>query len=155
MTPYPKALDLLAARPHFRRQLQDKLAKRGFPEEEIEAALDRLEAEGYLKDARTARDFLAHRRERVAEGPARLRMELLKRGCPPEVAEEALAGLPEEDDLEAAQEAARRWRARGRQDPAALARHLARKGFSPRAIVTVLKEEPGGDLLQSEDGIDP
>src|SRR6185436_1500892 len=136
LTAYTHAVRLLAPRPHFRAELEAKLAQRGYPAEEIAAALDRLATEGYLDDVRTARDFVAHRLERQAEGRLRLEAELVRRGAPREAIASALAQVPE-DDLEAAREAAEKW-GRGRKpDPAALARHLARKGFSRRAIFAV------------------
>ena len=136
MKVYHHAVRLLAPRPHFRAELEAKLAQRGYPAEEIATALARLAAEGYLDDARTARDFVAHRLEQKAEGRFRLEAELVRRGAPREAIAAALADLPE-DDLEAAREAAEKW-ARGRKPaPAALARHLARKGFSRRAIFAV------------------
>jgi regulatory protein len=142
--PYDQALRLLAVRPHFRRELALKLARREFSREEIDEALDRLAAEGYLDDRRTARDFVAHRQEKGGEGWLRLKAELVKRGAAAEAVEEALAGISAEDDLDAARDAAARWSRSGREDAAALARHLGRKGFSRRAIVAVLKERPGG-----------
>lgn len=150
-TPYPHAVRLLASRPHFRAELEAKLAQRGYPEEEIAAALDRLAAEGYLDDVRAARDFVAHRLERKAEGRLRLKAELVRRGASGEAVEAALAEVPE-DDLEAARAAAAAWSRSHRPDPAALARHLARKGFSRRAIFAVsnldeaLDEGPDEDL---------
>jgi regulatory protein len=137
---YGKAAQLLAGRPHFRAELAAKLARRGFPAGEIAAALDRLEEQGYLDDKKTAADFIAHRRESRGEGRLRLRAELVRRGAPAAAIDEALAGLDEEDDLDAARAAAARA---AKKDPAALARHLARKGFSRRAIVAVLNEGPG------------
>jgi len=139
-----KAAQLLASRPHFRAELAAKLRRREFPEDEIAAALDRLEAQGYLDDRKTAADFIAHRRERGGEGKLRLRAELVRRGAASAAIDEALAGLDEEDDQAAAREAAERWRRQKGggsrpENPAALARHLARKGFSQRAIVAVLK----------------
>lgn len=137
LTPYTQAVRLLAVRPHFRAELEAKLKQRGYPGEEIGAALDRLAAEGYLDDVRTARGFVTHRLEQKAEGRLRLKAELVRRGAPEEAVSAALAEVPE-DDLEAAREAAAKWsRGRSRPDPAALARHLARKGFSRRAIFAV------------------
>jgi regulatory protein len=141
LSAYQKAVQLLGSRPHFRRELQAKLAQRGFPAEEIEEALDRLTAQGYLDDSKTAVAFVEHRLESKAEGRLRLRAELEKRGAPPEAVDDALAALPE-DDLEPAREAAERWqRLHPRGEPAALARHLARKGFSRRAIFALLKTD--------------
>lgn len=143
---YQKGVQLLAARPHFRRELAAKLARRGFEEVEVEAVLDRLSEQGYLDDLKTARDFASQRAAR-GEGRVRLLAELLRRGAPSEVAEQVAAEALPENDLPAALEAASRWRAKGGTDPGALARHLQRKGFSPRAIVAALQQEPAeGDL---------
>lgn len=149
-TPYQKALQLLATRAHFRRELEAKLAQRGYPAEEIEAALAKLTEQGYLDDRAAARIFVESRRERGGEGRARLRAELLKRGAPDDAVEAALAELTPEDDLAVAREAAERWRRKGGLDPRALARHLERKGFSGRAIVAVLNGELDG--LEIDDG---
>jgi regulatory protein len=142
-TCYQKAVQLLAARPHFRAELAGKLSRRGYPPEEIDAALDRLTEQGYLDDREAAAGFVEGRLGR-GEGRARLQAELAKRGVSEEAIEEALGRLPE-DDLPAAREAADTWERRGGTDLAALARHLARKGFSHRAIVAVLMSRPGGE----------
>jgi regulatory protein len=137
---YDKAVQLLGSRPHFRRELQAKLAKRGFPGEEIGEALDRLAAQGYLDDAKTAAGFVEQRLARSSEGRLRLKAELEKRGAAPEAIESALTDLPD-DDLEPAREAAERWaRLHPRGKGTSLAQHLARKGFSRRAIFAVLTE---------------
>ncbi|HEX4961587.1 MAG TPA: regulatory protein RecX [Thermoanaerobaculia bacterium] len=144
-TCYDKAVQLLAARPHFRRELEGKLARRGYPPEEVAAALDRLAAQGYLKEGETARSFVEGRQARGSEGRSRLKAELAKRGAAAEVIEATLAGITPEDDLAAARDAVARWSRSGKRDPQALARHLQRKGFSARAIVAVLNERPEGD----------
>jgi regulatory protein len=138
---YQKAVQLLASRPHFRRELELKLAARDFPREEIAAALDRLTSEGYLDDRAAAESLIHSRLSRGAEGRLRLAAELARRGAPSEIAAAALSALLPEDDFEATREAAARWGRGGKKAPAALARHLARKGFSRRAIVRVLREE--------------
>jgi regulatory protein len=79
-TSYQKALQLLATRAHFRRELEVKLRQRRYPEEEIEAALARLTEQGYLDDRATARVFVESRQERASEGWARLWSELIERG---------------------------------------------------------------------------
>ncbi len=135
---YDRACQLLALRPHFRRELAVKLARRGYPAPDIDAALDRLQGQGYLDDAATSQAWVASRLARGGLGQSRLRAELARRGAAPEAAAAALADLPQ-DDLAAAREAARRWHGR---TPDALARHLARKGFSRRAIFAVLKDHP-------------
>ena len=146
---YDKAVQLLASRPHFRRELAGKLGQRGYPAGEIDLALARLTEQGYLDDRAAARSFLESRLGRN-QGRARLRAELLQRGAPEEVAEEALAELTPEDDLPAARAAAERWQRQGGRDPRALARHLDRKGFSRRAIVAVLNARADGLEIDDE-----
>ncbi len=149
-TCYDKAAQLLGSRPHFRRELQAKLAQRGFSIDEIEDALDRLAGHGYLDDRKTAASFVEQRLARSAEGRLRLKAELEKRGAAPEAIAAALAELPV-DDLQPALEAAERWsRLHPRGDGAALARHLARKGFSRRAIFAALSRRPGQEGLDLE-----
>lgn len=149
---YDRACELLARRPHFRRELQGKLERRGYPPPEIAAALARLEGQGYLDDAAAARGLIASRLARGGEGRSRLRAELERRGAAPAAVTAALDELPD-DDLPAAAAAARRWEGAGRRgrSPEALARHLARKGFSRRAIFAVLKERPAGALEEPPD----
>lgn len=139
---HDKALDLLARRPHFRAELAAKLAQRGYEPEEIEATLDRLAAQGFLDDLEAARQFTAGRLARGPLGRRRLASELGRRGAPEEATRSALDELTDEDDRESAREAARRWLRGRRADPAALARHLERRGFSQRAIVCALEEIP-------------
>lgn len=144
---YQKALQLLATRAHFRRELELKLVQRHFAAEEIAAALDRLAEEKYLDDRATARVFVESRQARGGEGRTRLRAELQRRGAPEDAIAAALAELTPEDDLPAAREAAQAWLRRGGQDPRALARHLERKGFSRRAIVNFLNDELDGQEI--------
>jgi len=130
-----------------------KLAQRGYPAEEVDAALDRLSSEGYLDDEAAARGFVAGRLGKGALGRARLAAELQARGAAAEAIEAALAELPQ-DDLPAAREAAARYvrgQRGGKADPGALARHLARKGFSRRAIVALMRETGSDDGLPPED----
>jgi regulatory protein len=148
-----KALDLLARRSHFRRELEHKLAARGYPEDEVAETLQRLAERGWLDDRQTARRWLEDRLRRGPVGRRRLLAELGRKGVGDEVAAEALAEVLPDDDREAARESARAWTARraggGPRQAAALARHLERQGFSRRAILSVL-EETGATTPDSE-----
>lgn len=137
-----KALELLTRRAHFRRELATKLGRRGYPEEEIDRALDRMTGYGYLDDRATARQWVEARLARGPEGRRRLAAELSRRGADSEVAAEVLREVLPDDDRPAAREAAERWlrRRSGSPKPEALARHLDRKGFSQGAIWEVLDE---------------
>ncbi len=76
---YDKAVQLLAVRPHFRRELEAKLRQRGFPSEDIEETLGRLTDQGYLDDRAAARSFVEGRAGK-GEGRVRLRAELREAG---------------------------------------------------------------------------
>lgn len=144
-----KALDLLGLRSHFERELERKLRQRGYDEAEIEDTLERLRAQGFIDDRRTAGEFVRGRLARAPEGRRRLRAELARRGVASEIITEVLDQETDDDDLDLARQAAERWR-RTRSRPgrsadlekAALARHLAGRGFSQRAVYELLDEMP-------------
>ena len=146
-----KALDLLARRPHFRRELEKKLAARGYPEAEVAVTLDRLVADGLLDDASTAADFVDSKLRRGGIGSRRLRSDLTGRGVEPDAAAEALKQLPPEEELLQARAAAERW-LRNRslaeeRDRAALARFLERRGFGLPIVYRILREAGGTEVL--------
>lgn len=135
-----KAAQLLALRPHFRRELERKLARVGYGPEEVAVALDRLARMRLLDDVALARAFVDTVARRKGYGRMRIAQELARRGAPEEGIQAALAGHSADEDLERAREAARRWSAKRAGDPQALARHLDAKGFAGNAIFKVLKE---------------
>ncbi len=144
-----KALDLLSRRSHFERELERKLRQRGYQRAEVDQTLERLRAEGLLDDRRTAGEFVRTRLARAPEGRRRLRAELGRRGVASEVIRETLEEETDDDDRDLARQAAERWqRTRSRPgrsanlERAALARHLAGRGFSERAVYSVLEELP-------------
>ncbi len=143
-------MDLLARRPHFRRELELKLTRRGYGDAEVESTLDRLAEQGLLDDAKTAGGFVAHRLEREPLGRWRLLAELTRRGADEDVAREAVDAHLDEDDRDLTRAAAERYLRRGGSTPEKLARHLERRGFSRRAIVTVLRQTAAD---QSDDKI--
>lgn len=136
---YEKAVELLARRSHFERQLEEKLLAREFASQVVDSCLERLVDEQLLDDRRTATEFVETRLRRGPIGRRRMRFELAKRGASEEVIEAALQALPE-NDLEATRSVAATWLRRGKTDWTALARHLDRKGFSPGSILTVVGE---------------
>jgi|HubBroStandDraft_3_1064219.scaffolds.fasta_scaffold00622_4 SOS response regulatory protein OraA/RecX len=128
---YDQAVELLGQRPHFRRQLAQKLARRGYAAEEIERTLDRLAEQGYLDDEQAARGFAAGRLAHDGEGRVRIEAELRRRGAAAGAVEAALAGLPH-DELPAARRVAARWLAR-RGDASEHATRSAASGHGSRA----------------------
>jgi regulatory protein len=74
-TPRVAAMDYLARREHTRVELRRKLQKKGYEQEEIEQALDRLQKEGLQSDLRFAESF-TEQRARNGHGPLKIRQEL-------------------------------------------------------------------------------
>jgi len=140
-TAYGKAVELLARRAHFRAELGRKLGKKGFSEDEVEAALDRLTDQGYLDDRAVAKSFVEAKTAREPMGRRRLMADLTKKGAPSDVAAEVLDELLPRDDRDLARAAAQSWHRRKRRPKkAALARYLERRGFTPGSIWNVLDD---------------
>src|ERR1044072_5247939 len=145
LSAYERALRLLGQRQHFRGDLRRKLLAKGYEADEVDAALERCAAEGYLDDESTARPFVAERQERRGLGRARIAAELRRCGAGGEAVSAVLSEVDEDGERERAATAAARWRRLHRasataSDPlarrerdGALGRHLASKGFS-RAV---------------------
>jgi regulatory protein len=93
-------LRLLARRAHSRVELRRKLGRRGYAEADVEAAVARLAAEGYLDDSAFAEGHV--RRRSRSLGPLALSAELANRGVDRRVAEGALSRFSPDAQLEAA-----------------------------------------------------
>lgn len=138
-----KALDLVGRRPHFRRELQQKLLDRGFPTDEVDSALEDLARLGLLDDLGAARDLASGPMTRKGYGPRRMLMELQRRGADETVIETVVAEVFEESEEEYRRASRVALRQGGGPDANRdrLARHLDRKGYSKAVILRVL-----GDL---------
>lgn len=126
------ALRLLARREHSRRELEQKLARRGWEEALIASCLDELALAGLQSDERFAESFARARIDR-AYGPLRIRAELTQRGIDRNLVQTVLRTLAPDWLAVAADWYERRW---GQEPPADLrdkARRqqaLARRGFT-------------------------
>lgn len=139
---YQKAIELLARRPHFHQELAAKLWSRGYGDAEVEGVLQRVTEEGYVDDREQALRVASGPMRRKGYGPRRIRAELEGKGVPSDVADSAIAALfpDRESELEAALEAAQRWRPSTDVEPEKVARHLERKGYSTAVILQVLDQ---------------
>jgi regulatory protein len=119
--PRARAVALLARREHSAKELRRKLAGKGLPADEAEAAVAAVAAAGYQSDARYAAMLV---RSRVGQGygPVRIEAELEVAGVAPEQIREALdaAGVD--------------WRAHAR------AAHARRFGAPPRTSAERAKQ---------------
>lgn len=92
-----RALRLLEKRDYSRKMLMDKLTGKGVAEEDAAEVADWLCEIGVVDDGRFAELVVRHY---AAKGYGRRRVseELYRRGISQELREEALAGMPENDD---------------------------------------------------------
>jgi len=150
------ALRLLAVRLRSRREITDRLQRKGYPADVVAPIVARLEEEGLLDDMRFSQAWVAGRLAMRPAGAVRLRQELRQKGVPSEIAERVVrAGLPEPDEhagaIALAQARARRYRSEPR-DVAyrRLAGVLQRRGFSSTAIAAALREVFGRSVPAGE-----
>jgi regulatory protein len=117
-------------------ELRRALLDRGHEPDEVEAAVDRLRAEGYLDDRGFAARFARSRMAHQGLGRARVRQGLRQRGVARAETEAGLAGaLREVDERTVLDGLARRyWRLHARVEPALrlprLWAFLLRRGFA-------------------------
>ncbi|MDP2690465.1 MAG: regulatory protein RecX [Deltaproteobacteria bacterium] len=138
------ALRLLSYRPRSERELGERLAEKGFSEEETASALGYLTGAGYIDDKRFAVSLAESRVRNKGWGPAKIAADLAKKGISRETIKTALADIaPAEED--AARAALAKW-ARKNEAAAPIAgkvferafRHLKARGFGPAVIMKVL-----------------
>jgi regulatory protein len=139
------ALRLLARRELSVAALRARLQDRGFPPNDIDAAIDALLESGALDDRRVAR---AHARTALSvKGRGRLRVlrELQQMGISQAIAAEALGEVFGEADERTLAARALEKRLRGRPKPGTPAEHarlyqyLMRQGFSHTVSLAVLR----------------
>lgn len=124
------ALRFLAYRPRSTREVTDRLRQRGYSDQAIDAAIEKLRGWRYLDDQEFARFWVENRLENRPAGSRRLRQELRLKGVDGKLVDQAIDET-EVDELPAAIELARKRveRLRG-LDPIVQRRRLA--GFLQR-----------------------
>lgn len=143
---YQHALRLLTARDYTVVRLREKLQGRGFAEADVEAALGRMESESWVDDRRFAERFAEAALASGRYYGPRLRMEMRRRGVPPEMAAEVLGRvLVERDETEEVCAIVERrfsgfsfFTASDREKRRTVA-FLQRRGFSMSAIMRALR----------------
>lgn len=140
-----RALKLLAMREHSRKELERKLAQHETEPGQLQAALDDLQAKGFIDEQRVV-DSLVHRRA-PRLGAGRVKQELQAKGLDAERVAIAVAGL-RATELERAREV---WRRKFGVPPADAAqrakqaRFLMARGFSADSVRRVLAWDPEED----------
>ncbi|MBD3349218.1 MAG: hypothetical protein GF400_08510 [Candidatus Eisenbacteria bacterium] len=143
------ALRLLAVRARSVRELEDRLARKGFGADAVSSVVGRLQDAGLLDDREFARLWAEDRMRLRPVGPRRLRSELTSRRVPRKIVEETVARTyAEHDEDELA------WRALSRRAKATeittrekrrLHGFLLRRGFGYEAIAAAFERLSAGN----------
>ena len=138
------ALRKLASAPRTRAELQQVLAKAEIPPEIEREVLDRFTEVGLIDDPSYANSFAAGR-ARAGWGKRVIRMKLRDKGIDPDLAEEVLTEISEDDELaQAIRLVERRWPRLASQDVHVRNRRLyamlARRGFSSDVISAAIAD---------------
>jgi regulatory protein len=141
-------LDTLTGQARSRKELADKLAKRGVPDELARGLLDRFTEVGLIDDAAYARQWVESRHRSRGLAPRALAQELRRKGIDDEDSRTALEQIDESDQRAAARALVdKKLRSmRGLDHQVAtrrLAGLLARKGYAAGLAFSVVREALG------------
>jgi len=157
-SPYIDALKLLARRELSEFQVRQRLARKGYPVEEVDAAVARLKSERAIDDERVAEAIARTSVSVKRRGRLRVRRDIEAAGIAPAVARKALDTVLGDVDADGLIEAAlgRRLRA-GRliesdREFQRLYRFLAGQGFESDRILKALDARRGARSSGADDG---
>ncbi len=142
---YVAALKWLGGRELSERQLRQRLVRRGYPADEIDAAITRLTGDGSLDDHRAARAMAHAETSLKKRGRLRVLQRLKAAGIAEDVVRRVLEDTFETVDADALLAAALDKRLRGRERIAderefqRLYRYLVGQGFEPDRILALLR----------------
>jgi len=149
------AFDLLARKAWSARDLTRRLRRRGASDEVARAVVAELCSRGYVDDVSFARFWAESRARGRRVGSRRLRLELVQKGIPRDVAAAAVAAAFEEaPEAERCLEAGRRrlpalLRAGRERAAPRLRDYLVRRGYPPavvmRTVAALTGTRPDGD----------
>ena len=132
------ATDILARQENSENRLRQKLTQRGYPEEEIENALDKLKERNYLNDERAcARQF-----EILYDGSASIRQitaKLINRGFELALIENCIPDNSDEYEQAAALKVLK-VKFKNPADNQKMWQHLAAKGFEFDAMTFAIEK---------------
>jgi regulatory protein len=147
---YVAALRMLGVRELSERQVRQRLARRGYEEDEIDAAVVRLVQNRSLDDERAARAMAHTETSLKKRGRRRVTQRLQAAGIAPAVAQRAIEQTFESIDADALMTAALNKRMRGREriiddrEFQRLYRYLVGQGFEPDRILALLRRYKSG-----------
>lgn len=97
---YERALDMLEARARASAELRRLLIKKGEPQADVDAAIERLQAAGLLDDANFARQFTRSKVLGPGLSRRRLHQELTRRGLNRELSSDAIEAVFVEEGVD-------------------------------------------------------
>ena len=143
------ALKLLGRRDHTEAEIQARLLDRGYPADEVNAAITALRSDRTIDDQRVAASHVRTAAAIKGRGRLRIRRELEARGLARPLVDAATAGLSTEDEQLAIERFVQR-RTGGRPlDETGRRRlyaQLVRRGFAPELVLRILKKAGSVDL---------
>ena len=146
---YLTALKMLSGRELTERQVRQRLARRGYDADAIDAAVERLTRDRSLDDERAAK-AMAHTETTLRKrGRLRVTRRLQAAGIAPAVAQRATEDIFQTIDADALLESALQKRLRGRQLIAddrefqRLYRYLIGQGFESDRVLALLRRYTG------------
>ena len=146
---YITALKMLSGRELSERQVRQRLVRRGYDEESIDAAIARLIREKNLDDERAAKAIVHAETSFKKRGKLRVKQRLAAAGIAPAVAQRAIQETFETIDADALLASALHKRLRGRDRIAddrefqRLYRFLIGQGFEPDRVLALLRRHRG------------
>lgn len=144
---FQHAIRLLAGRDYSAAALRRKLVEREFSVEDSDAAIARLEEDGWINDLRFAERFAEHA---VSSGKfygIRLRQEMQRRGLPLEIIDQTLQQIAEDHDQTAVlrEIIVKRYpdfsfQTSDEKEKRKIIGYLQRRGYGFSSIILVLRE---------------
>jgi regulatory protein len=143
---------MLAQRRLSESQLWERLARRGYPDDEIRSAVESCKRDGFVDDALFARLFVDGRVKAV--GNARLVAELVRRGIDRDAAKASVASAERDQEQRLGNAIDKLFRTRSNLSYPSAARALERLGFPASAIYRQLRERvhAGGWAATDDEG---
>jgi regulatory protein len=129
---------MLAQRRLSESQLWEKLARRGYPDDDIRSAVESCKRDGFVDDALFARLFVDGRVKAV--GNSRLVAELVRRGIDRDAAKASVASAERDQEERLGSAIEKLFRTRSNLSYPSAARALERLGFPASAIYRQLRE---------------
>lgn len=133
-----KALELVSQRQMSAKELTRKLRDKGFDEETADYCTDWISARGFLDEERYAAAIVRHYAAK-GYGEGRVRQELIRRGVPRELWEDALSAMPEDTSKLDRFIASRLKDPGDRDEVRKLSASLFRRGYAAEEIRSALE----------------